>query len=441
MQSLAIIGTGISGMGCAHFLHRHFDITLFDSNTHVGGHSNTVMVAEPGTGRSLPIDTGFMVFNRVTYPLLTRLFHELEVPCDRTDMSFSVKDDLSGIEWCGSSLNHLFAQRKNLFNLRFIRMLKQINRFNIEALDALEDPETANLTLEQYVRKRDYGRDFFELYLIPMSSAVWSTPPELMLSFPAASLLRFFHNHGFLGLHSQHQWWTVKGGSREYVERLSRPWRDRIRLDDGVLSVRRGKHGVEVRTVSGKTFVFDRVIFATHADQALRLLADPTMDEARLLGKFKYQQNIATLHTDSSVMPKTTRAWSSWNYELARTADGNLSPATHYWMNRLQGVSDRELYFVSINRPDAIVRERVIRRISYQHPLFDRPAVEAQAGLPGLNDRARGTTETYFAGSYFGYGFHEDGFRSAVSLSRLLLDEDPWKSNGRERRAILANAA
>lgn len=425
----AIIGTGIAGLGSAHFLHRAGDeITVFGADPHVGGHSNTVEATEPGTGRRLPIDTGFMVFNRVTYPLLCRLFDELKVPVKPTDMSFAVKDLDTGLEWCGSSLNHLFAQRRNLFSPRFIKMLMAVNRFNKEAVAALEEPSLREESLESYVRRRGYGKDFWDLYLVPMSSAVWSTPPERMLEFPAASLLRFFHNHGFLGLHTQHPWWTVDGGSREYVSRLTAPFADRIRTYDPVTRVvRHGTgRGVTVLTAAGREQLFDRVVVATHADQALRLLVNPTPEEARLLGAFKYQENVATLHTDASVMPKTKRAWASWVYQLSRDELGRVLPCTHYWMNRLQGVSERGHFFVTINQPERIAPERVIERIDYTHPLFDLAALAAQAELPALNNAARGRTETFFAGSYFRYGFHEDAFMSAVGVAECILRRDPW---------------
>ncbi len=425
----AIIGTGVAGLGTAHFLHRAGDeITCFGADAHVGGHSNTVEAIEPGTGRAVPIDTGFMVFNRVTYPLLCRLFEELQVPVKRTDMSFAVRDSDTGLEWCGSSLNHLFAQRKNLFNLRFVRMLMAVNRFNNEAVAALDDPALREESLGDYVRRRGYGRDFWDLYLVPMSSAVWSTPPERMLEFPAASLLRFFHNHGFLGLRTQHPWWTVDGGSREYVSRLTAPFADRIRTGDAVTRVLRhgAGRGVTVLTASGREQIFDRVVVATHADQALRLLVNPTPDEARLLGAFRYQDNVATLHSDATVMPRAPLAWASWVYQIARDELGRVSPCTHYWMNRLQGVSEVERYFVTINRPESIDPARVTRRIEYAHPLFDLRALAAQAELPGLNEAARGRTETYFAGSYFRHGFHEDAFMSAVRAAELLLGRDPW---------------
>jgi len=425
MSRLAIIGTGIAGLGCAHFLHGHCDLTLFEQNAHAGGHANTVMVAEPGNG-PIPIDTGFMVFNRVTYPLLTRLFAQLEVPVKPSPMSFSVRHADTGLEFCGSSLNRLFAQRRNLFRPRFYRMLLAVDRFNREAVAALEQPGTADLTLGDYVARRGYGADFLNLYLAPMSSAVWSAPPERMLDFPAATLLRFFHNHGFLGLRTQHPWLTVAGGSRTYVDRISAPWRDRLRLGAAAVRVARGPSGVTVTTDPGGAQTFDRVILACHGDEARRLIAGPTAGEDRILGEFRYQPNVATLHTDARVMPRTRLAWSSWNYEINRDAAGRVSTATHYWMNSLQGVSERENYFVSVNRPEAIDPARVLRTLPYEHPLFSLGAIRAQAELPALNAAARGTTETYFAGSYFRHGFHEDALGSAAALSALLLGRDPW---------------
>jgi predicted NAD/FAD-binding protein len=263
-----------------------------------------------------------------------------------------------------------------------------------------------------------------------MSSAVWSTPPEKMLQFPARTLLRFFHNHGFLGLSTQHQWWTVDGGAQEYVKRLTAPWRERIRRDARVMRVVRSAAGAFITTSDGLTHRFDKVILAAHGHESLALLADATPDESRLLGEFHYQPNIATLHTDASVMPRTKLAWSAWNYSIARDARGRVEPMTIYWMNRLQGVSDRENYFVSINRPDRIDPARILKTIAYEHPLFTLGAVRAQAEIPRLNASAAGTTETYYCGAWTRYGFHEDGFLSAVNLSRELLGRDPWIRNG-----------
>lgn len=431
--TLAIIGTGISGLGCAHFLHREFDVTLFESERRIGGHSHTVSVPEPDPRRDsckrwVPIDTGFMVFNYETYPQLTRLFSRLGVPVQKSDMSFSVRHADTGLEFCGSSLNHLFCQRRNLLRPSFLRMLTQVDRFNREARAALEDPAIESLTLGDYVRARGYGADFLDLYLVPMSSAVWSTPPERMLAFPARTLLRFFHNHGFLGLHTQHQWWTVTGGAQEYVRRLVAPFRHRIRPGARVVSVTRGAPGAGVRlmTEDGRCHHFDHAILAAHGHQSLAMLADATEPEARILREFHYQPNCATLHTDDSVMPRTRLAWSAWNYAITRGRDGRIDPMTVYWMNRLQGVSDQRNYFVSINRPELIAPDKVLRRINYEHPLFTLGAIRAQAGIPALNASARGGSETYFCGAWTRYGFHEDGLLSAVNVARILLGRDPW---------------
>ena len=423
MSRIAIIGSGIAGLGCAWFLHRKHDITVFEADDHIGGHSNTIGVDEEG--REVPIDTGFMVFNDVTYPNLIRLFEILDVPTKPTSMSFSVHHGPSGVEWNGAGFNTLFAQRKNLFNPRHWRFLAQLNRFNKEAVPALDEPQWQDMSLAEYVEARGYGQDFLERYLVPMSSAVWSTPPEKMLRFPAVTLLRFWHNHGFLGLDTQHPWRTIDGGSREYVRRLIAPFEDRVHVSTPVQAIRRSDEGVEVETDRRGTESFDQVILATHPPQSLRLLDSPTETETEILSPFSYQPNEVHLHSDDRFMPGSRRCWASWNYRTD-DVDGDSKPTTHYWMNRLQGVSEKRNYFVSLNGGDRVPEASVHRRIDYEHPLFDLEAISAQGRIPELNDPAQGT-RTFFCGAWTRYGFHEDGFLSAVNLCQTLMGGDPWE--------------
>lgn len=421
MKSLAVIGTGISGLSCAWFLRDRFQLTVFEKNDYIGGHTNTVTVDEDG--RPVPIDTGFMVFNHITYPLLTRLFRELDVATKPTDMSFSVQHRPSGVEYNGGSVGLLFGQRKNLLSPRHWRMLFAIDRFNKEAIPALEDPQYREMTLGTYVAARGYGADMLHRYLIPMGSAVWSTPPERMLDFPAMTLLRFWHNHGFLGLDTQHSWFTVVNGAQSYVQQITAPFASSIHLQTGAQSIRRTGRQVAVTLTDGATQTFDKVVLACHADQALSLLADPTELESRLLQRFKYQKNATTLHTDSAFMPQTRRCWAAWNYRIDGGPGKSIVPTTHYWMNRLQGVSEKRDYFVSLNCDERVSPDRVLRRIPYEHPLFDLPAVQAQDELPALN-RISPDQTTYFAGAWFKYGFHEDGLASGLNCARAIAGEE-----------------
>jgi predicted NAD/FAD-binding protein len=408
-MKIAIIGTGIAGMACGHFLQKQADISFYEKNDYAGGHTNTIIVDEEG--QPVYIDTGFMVFNHVTYPHLTKLFEDLKVPTFATSMSFSVQYVPDKLEYCGSGLNGLFAQRKNIFSLRHIRMLKQIGRFNEESIKILDDPNYANHSRAQYIKGKGFGDDMLWRYLIPMSSAVWSTPMDKMLDFPVQTLVRFFYNHGFLGLNTQHQWYTVTKGSQAYREIIMTPFKDRLKLNDPVVKVKKQNGKVFVITKSGAEAEYDKVIIASHGDQALNILDAPTNDEQRLLKNFKYQTNIATLHTDESIMPKNKKVWSSWNYRMEEK-DGKMQASTIYWMNSLQNVSKKKNYFVSINDPGSIDIGKIIKTIEYEHPLFDLDAVKAQAELNILNQSG----PVYFCGSYFRYGFHEDALKSAVEL-------------------------
>jgi len=422
-MKVAIIGTGISGLGCAHFLHDRCDLTLYEQHDYIGGHTNTITVEE--AGRPVQVDTGFMVFNHVTYPNLTRLFRELQVETMATDMSFSVQHLPDGLEYGGGNLNVLFGQRRNLLRPRHWRLLMQMGRFCSEAIPALDDPQYENLNLREYIFRRGYGDDLLNLFVVPMGSAVWSTPPELMLDFPAITLLRFWYNHGFLGLRTQHQWYTVIGGSQSYVKKITVPFRDRILLERKAVRVAREDGVVRVTASDGSVATYDKVILAAHADQSLRLLADPTLLESRLLGQFSYQANTTMLHTDDSFMPRTRRCWSSWNYRIDAAPDGRLLPTTHYWMNGLQRVSERVNYFVSLNCHDRIAPEKVLRRINYEHPVFNLAAIAAQRELPMLNNLSPDQT-TYYAGAWFRYGFHEDGFSSAIDCVRSFTRDAIW---------------
>lgn len=420
MKRAAVVGTGIAGMAAGYFLRNQFQVTFYEKNERPGGHTNTVFVKEKG--RDLPIDTGFIVYNEVTYPNLIKFFDKLGVATMPADMSFSVRHEPLGLEYCGTGWNGIFAQRRNLFNPRFWKLLLRINRFNQECLEILNRPEYEFMSLRDYVEEKNFGRDFLDHYLVPMSSAVWSTPPDLMLDFPASTLVRFFKNHGLLGMHGHLQWRTVCGGSRMYRDKVLSMFAGNVFLSNPVTAIVRKGTQVEVADALGRKEIYDHVILAGHADEMLAVLKDASPLEKSLLEKFKYQKNHAVLHTDASVMPRTRTAWSSWNYRVLRGKNGELVPSTAYWMNGLQKVSEEKNYFVSINDPGSIDPKTILWKTDYMHPLFDTAAVRAQKELPQLNQDGR----VFFCGSYFKYGFHEDAFTAALEAVRPLLDGDPW---------------
>lgn len=415
MQKIAIIGTGIAGMGAGYFLKDKFDITFFEKNSYPGGHTNTLSVDEEG--EPIYIDSAFMVYNEITYPNLVRLFNELDVKTKPTDMSFSVQHLPSGLEYCGTGLNGLFAQRRNLFNVNHWKMLLEMDRFNKESLEVLEGDQFLTYSLSDYVKEKNYSEDFFHKFLIPISSAVWSTPPDLMLEFSVVTLVRFFKNHGFLGLHGHYQWRTVVDGSQRYRDKILQFFKGKILLNQSLKTVIRQENKVILVDKQGRKQEFDKVIMACHADQALALLERPTILEKGLLEKYKYHRNRATLHTDETVMPKTRLAWSSWNYRI-----NDRYPSTIYWMNNLQHVSKRNNYFVSINDDGVVNSSKILWDSEYTHPIFDVAAIKEQPRLPSLNN----TGPIYFCGAYFKYGFHEDALTSGLQVARVISGENLW---------------
>lgn len=363
------------------------------------------------------IDSAFMVYNEQTYPNLTRLFSELNVVTKPTDMSFSVQYLASGLEYCGTGLSGLFAQRKNVLSPAHWSLLLEIHRFNTQALELLTTDQYVALSLAEYVKIRRYSDHFVHKFLVPISSAVWSTPPDLMLKFPAVTLVRFFKNHGFLGLRGHYQWRTVVDGSQKYREKLLAPLKGKIRLNDSVLSVYRVGGKVMVVDNHGSKRLFDKVVLASHADESLRMLTDASPKEREVLSKFQYQSNRAILHTNESIMPKEKRAWSSWNYRI-----GNHQPTTIYWMNHLQHISRKKNYFISINDSGEVDPAKILWEAQYTHPVFDVPAIRAQDQLADLNQNGC----VYFCGGYFKYGFHEDALTSGLTVARTILGQLPW---------------
>lgn len=416
MERIAIIGTGVAGAGCAWNLRDCARLTLFDAADRPGGHTNTVTVNEDG--REIPIDTGFIVFNKVTYPNLCRLFDELGVAIQPSEMSFSVQHLPSGLEYNGMSFAKVFAQRRNLLRPRFLWMLREILRFFRVANQALHSPDTRGLTVRQFAALHRFGPDLLDFYLVPMSSAVWSTRPDEVLDFPAEMLIRFFDNHGFLGVETHHPWFTVSRGARTYLHKILAATAE-PRLGNAVVTVREAPDGVAVVLADGTRESFDRVVIAAHADEALRMLSDPDRAQSEALEPWRYQKNSAILHTDASLMPQNKIAWASWNYRIENDAVGTSRATTHYWMNALQNVSEHRDYFVSINA-DGLVRPETVRyRTNYTHPTYTVESLATQKLLPELNTRSA-RQRVYFCGSYFRYGFHEDAYWSAVETSAVL---------------------
>jgi len=416
---IAVIGTGIAGMSAAWLLSQRHQVTVYEQAGRLGGHSNTISV--PAGGATLPVDMGFIVYNEATYPNLSALFRHLGVATRASDMSLAVSLDDGALEYAGTDLLGLFAQKRNLFRPRFWLMLRDLLRFYREAPGDPLAFQSELTTLGDYLRARGYGAAFIEDHLLPMAAAIWSTPCNRVMEHPAASFVRFCDNHGLLQLRDRPIWRTVQGGSRAYVQRLTERYAERVRLGQGVRKLRRGLAGVHLWDAAGHEHRHDHVVIAAHADDALAMLADPSAAELRLLSALTYGDNLAVMHCDSRLMPRRRRAWSSWNYIGSRGSD-ELSVT--YWMNRLQGFATPEPVLVTLNPLLEPAPETVIHREHYRHPVLDAGAIRVQRALWSL----QGERRTWFCGAYFGAGFHEDGLQAGLAVAEALGGlRRPWR--------------
>ena len=435
-QRIAVVGTGIAGMSCAWLLSQRHEVTVFESEPRPGGHSHTV--GAPCGGATVPVDTGFIVYNEPAYPNLTALFRHLGVPTQASDMSFGVSLDGGALEYAGTDLRGLFAQPRNLLRPRFWAMLRELLRFYREA--PRDAAQAGAQPLDDYLDTHGCGRAFRDDHLYPMAAAIWSTPAAQVGRYPVAAFVRFCENHGLLQISGRPVWRTVHGGSREYVRRLCAPFSDRLHLDRPVLGLRREAHGVRLRTREGwLPEAFDQVVLATHADRSLALLDEPTAQERSLLGAFHYTRNLAVLHSDTALMPRRRAVWSSWNYLAARGSDA--PPTVSYWMNRLQPHLPQgpgaDPLFVTLNPPVSPRPEHLIRTEVVEHPLFDAAAMAAQRRLWDLQGQRR----TWFCGAYFGSGFHEDGLQAGLAVAEALGGvRRPWTVADESGRIALAPA-
>jgi predicted NAD/FAD-binding protein len=405
-MKIAVIGTGIAGNVAAYHLSRQHNLTVFEANSHVGGHTHTHAFEE--AGRIYNVDTGFIVFNDWTYPNFVELLAALEVESQPSPMSFSVRNEHTGLEYNGTSLNTLFAQRANILRPPFWRMIRDILRFNREAPALLAQLEN-DLGLGDYLTAYNYSREFIEHYIIPMGAAIWSTDPASMRCFPARYFVRFFHNHGMLSVDERPQWQVIRGGSARYVEKLIAPFGDRIRLNTPAEWIRRLPGQVLVKARGLEAERFDAAFLACHSDQALRLLADPSLQEREVLGAITYQRNEAVLHTDTRLLPRRRLAWAAWNYHVLPGQRAQV--AITYNLSILQSLGAPRPLLLTLNRSDAIDPTTIIKRIDYDHPFYTPRAVAAQARQREIN----GPLNTYFCGAYWRYGFHEDGVVSALN--------------------------
>jgi predicted NAD/FAD-binding protein len=405
-MKIAIIGSGIAGNTLAYHLYQQHDITVFEANEHIGGHTHTHDIAL--FGQHYQVDTGFIVFNDRTYPNFIQLLDELKVDWQPSDMSFSVRDEVTGLEYNGTTLNSLFAQRSNLLKPSFYRMIRDILRFNKTAPELLQDG--SEITLGDYLAQGNYSPQFVHHYIVPMGSAIWSTDTAQMMQFPARFFVRFFHHHGMLSVNDRPQWRVVKGGSKAYVEKLTEPFKSSIKRNTPIESVRRLKSGVKVKPLNQVEQTFDYVFFACHSDQALAMLGkDATAAEREVLGAIPYQENTIYLHYDRSLLPKRKLAWAAWNYHITDKPSDKV--LVTYNMNILQGLQSEQPILVTLNHTDFINPAKVIKRLSYMHPVYTVAGAAAQARHAEISGQYR----TGYAGAYWRNGFHEDGVVSALA--------------------------
>jgi predicted NAD/FAD-binding protein len=421
---IAVIGSGVSGASAAWALNPLHDVTLYEKATRAGGHTATVDVDYDGL--SIPVDTGFIVYNEPNYPNLTALFAELGIATHASDMSFALSLDHGKLEWSGAGLSSLFAQKRNLLRPSFLLMIREILRFNKTCLLDRAAGHLVSRSIGDYLDWRGFSPGFTNNYLVPMAAAIWSTPAAKMLQFPAEHFINFFDNHRLI-YSKQHQWRTVTGGSRNYLEKLLQPLGDHLKLGLGVRAVMRNQAGVTVIDDSGEETHFDKVIFAAHSDQTRRMLVDATDQEKRLLAAVPYQPNRVVLHRDPSLMPQRRKVWASWNYLRSSSENGNADVAVTYWMNRLQAIDDRFPLFVTLNPDREPDPRKVFAEFSYDHPQFSADSVQAQRALADM----QGHNNSYFAGAWTGYGFHEDGLTSGLKAATALGAILPWSTVGR----------
>ncbi|WP_455223025.1 NAD(P)/FAD-dependent oxidoreductase [Kaarinaea lacus] len=403
---IAIIGTGIAGNVAAYKLHKQHDVTVFEANNYVGGHTHTHHIELDNEEHN--IDTGFIVFNQWTYPNFIELLDELGVDSQPSNMSFSVKCEKTGLEYNGTTLNSLFAQRRNLVKPSFYRMIRDILRFNQQARQLLRQKETG-ITLGDYLREQGYSKEFINQYIVPMGAAIWSSAPDQMMDFPAYFFIRFFNNHGMLNIDDRPTWHVIKNGSRNYVDKMIAGFRERIKLKTPVEWIRRFDTHVLVKPVGMEAISFDSVFIACHSNQALKLLNDPTREEKEILGAIPYQRNEAVLHTDHRALPRRKLAWAAWNYHILKKNKDRV--ALTYNMNILQSLQSKHTFCVTLNNSEIIDPNKILKRLEYDHPVFTLEGMKAQQRQQEIN----GPRRTYYCGAYWRNGFHEDGVVSALN--------------------------